>query len=70
MFFMPHAFSQNERPFSQCGHFSQVKPFEKPWFLIVSTWCQVHADGHGHIEKYGAILFKAQTSRVWQSIDT
>jgi hypothetical protein len=28
--FMPHAFSQSEHPFDQCGHFSQVEPFEKP----------------------------------------
>jgi hypothetical protein len=30
---MPHAFSQNEHPFGQRGHFNQVEPFEKPWFL-------------------------------------
>jgi len=30
VFFMPHAFSKSERAFSQCGHFSQVEPFEKP----------------------------------------
>ncbi len=35
MYFMPHAFSQNEHPFGWCGHFSQVEPFEKPWFLIM-----------------------------------
>jgi hypothetical protein len=28
--FMPHAFSQSEHPFGQCGHFNQVEPFEKP----------------------------------------
>jgi len=28
--FMPHAFSQIEHPFGQCGHFSQVEHFEKP----------------------------------------
>jgi hypothetical protein len=28
-------FSKNEHPFGQCGHFNQVKPFEKPWFLVV-----------------------------------
>jgi len=28
-FFMFHAFSQNEHPFNQCEHFSQVEPFEK-----------------------------------------
>jgi hypothetical protein len=28
--FMPHAFSQSEHHFAQCGHFNQVKPFEKP----------------------------------------
>jgi hypothetical protein len=33
---MPHAFSQSEHHFAQCGHFNQVKPFEKPWFLIMS----------------------------------
>jgi hypothetical protein len=27
--FMTHAFSQNEHPFGQCGHFNQVEPFEK-----------------------------------------
>jgi hypothetical protein len=25
--FMPHACSQNEHPFGQRGHFSQVEPF-------------------------------------------
>jgi hypothetical protein len=30
VFFMPHVFSQNEHPFGQCGHFSQVELFEKP----------------------------------------
>jgi len=30
VFFMPHAFSQNEHIFCQCGHFNQVEPFEKP----------------------------------------
>jgi hypothetical protein len=34
-FFMPHAFNQNKHPFGQCGHFSQVEPFEKPWFVVV-----------------------------------
>jgi len=33
---MPHAFSQNEHPYGPCGHFSQVEPFEKPWFLVIS----------------------------------
>jgi hypothetical protein len=32
---MPHAFNENEDPFGQCGHFNQVEPFEKPWFLVV-----------------------------------
>jgi hypothetical protein len=27
--FMPHVFSQNECPSSQCGHFTQFEPFEK-----------------------------------------
>jgi hypothetical protein len=35
VFFMPHAFSQNEHPFGQCEHFNQVEPFEKPCFFIV-----------------------------------
>jgi hypothetical protein len=43
---MPHAFSQNEHPFGQCEHFTQVEPFEKPWFLIVllevSIWSWSH----------------------------
>jgi hypothetical protein len=30
VFFTPHAFSQNEHPFGQCGNFSQVETFEKP----------------------------------------
>jgi hypothetical protein len=30
MSFMPHAFSQSEHPLGQCGHFSQIEPFEKP----------------------------------------
>jgi hypothetical protein len=29
MSFMAHAFSQNEHPFGQCGHFNQIEPFEK-----------------------------------------
>jgi hypothetical protein len=32
---MPHAFSQSGHLFGQCGHFSQVEPFEKPWFIMV-----------------------------------
>jgi len=35
VFFMPHTFSQNEHPFSQCKHFNQVEPFQKSWFLLV-----------------------------------
>jgi len=27
--FIPNAFSQNEHPFDQCGHFNQVEPFQK-----------------------------------------
>jgi hypothetical protein len=40
---MPCAFSQNEHPFGQCGHFILVEPFEKPWFLVVlrKSW-KVH----------------------------
>jgi hypothetical protein len=34
---MPHAFSQNEHSFDQCGHISQVEHFEKPQFLVVTT---------------------------------
>jgi hypothetical protein len=30
MSFMTHAFSQNEHPLNQYGHFNQVEPFEKP----------------------------------------
>jgi hypothetical protein len=26
---MPHVFNQNEHPSNQCGHFTQVEPFEK-----------------------------------------
>jgi hypothetical protein len=33
--FLPHAFNQNEHPFGQCGHFSQVEHFEKPLFFVV-----------------------------------
>ncbi len=29
VFFMFHAFNQNEHPFGPCEHFSQVEPFEK-----------------------------------------
>jgi hypothetical protein len=29
VYFMPHAFSQNEHPFGQCRHFNQVEHFEK-----------------------------------------
>jgi hypothetical protein len=32
---MPHAFSQSEHPFGQYGHFNQVEPFEKPWFIAM-----------------------------------
>jgi hypothetical protein len=32
---MLQAFSQNDHPLSQCGHFIQVGPFEKSCFLIV-----------------------------------
>ncbi len=35
---MPYAFSQSERPFSQCKHFSQIKPFEKSWFLVMFVY--------------------------------
>jgi hypothetical protein len=39
VYFMPHAFSQNEHPFGQCRHFNQVKHFEKLWFIVVFfTW--------------------------------
>jgi hypothetical protein len=33
--FMSHVFSQCEHPFGQCGHFNQVEPFEKPWFVVM-----------------------------------
>jgi hypothetical protein len=33
---MPHVFSQNEHPFSQCGDFNQVEPFEKLQFFVVT----------------------------------
>ncbi len=33
--FVLHAFSQNEHPFDQFGHFNEVEPFEKPWFLVM-----------------------------------
>jgi hypothetical protein len=36
VFFVTHAFNQSEHPFGQCGYFSQVEPFEKPWFLVVT----------------------------------
>jgi hypothetical protein len=35
--FMSHVFSQNEHPFGQCGHFNQVEPFEKPWFVVMMS---------------------------------
>jgi hypothetical protein len=35
VFLMTHAFSQSEHPFSQCGYFNQIEPFEKPWFVIM-----------------------------------
>jgi hypothetical protein len=31
--FMPHAFSQSEHPFGQCGHFNQVEPLKNHDFL-------------------------------------
>jgi hypothetical protein len=33
---MTYAFSQNEHPFGQCGHFNQVEPLRKPWFFVVN----------------------------------
>jgi hypothetical protein len=39
---MPHAISQNEHPFGQCGHFKQVEPFEKPWFLVMKQKLKVN----------------------------
>ncbi len=45
MSFMLHAFSHNEHSFDQCGHFSQVEPFEKPWFFIMTTtFCILKCD--------------------------
>ncbi len=35
--FMPHAFNESEHYFGQCGHFSQVEPFEKLRFLVMSV---------------------------------
>lgn len=35
MSFMPHVFSQNEHPYSQYGHVTQVEPFEKLLFCNV-----------------------------------
>ncbi len=32
---MAHTFSQNKHPFGQCGHLSQIQPFEKSQFVIV-----------------------------------
>jgi hypothetical protein len=29
VYFMPHAFNQNEHSFGQCEHSNQVEPFEK-----------------------------------------
>ncbi len=37
--FKPHAFNQSGNPFGQCGNFSQVEPFEKPWFP--KMYCQI-----------------------------
>jgi hypothetical protein len=52
--FMPHAFSESEHRFSQCGHFNQVEPFEKSRFLIIfplllkPTFALVQARGHNY----------------------
>jgi hypothetical protein len=35
--FMHHGFNENEHPFGQCGHFSQVELSEKPLFLVMSS---------------------------------
>jgi hypothetical protein len=35
--FIFHVFSQSKHSFSQCEHFNQVEPFEKPLFLIVNA---------------------------------
>jgi hypothetical protein len=35
VFFIPHTFSQNIYPLGKCEHFSQVEPFEKPWFVVM-----------------------------------
>jgi hypothetical protein len=32
---MPQAFNQNDHPFGQCGHFSQVGSFEKSRFFYI-----------------------------------
>ncbi len=51
---MPHAFSESEHRFSQCGHFNQVEPFEKSRFLIIfplllkPTFALVQARGHNY----------------------
>jgi len=37
VFFMTHSFNQSEHPFGQCGHFSKVKHFENPRFLVMTT---------------------------------
>jgi hypothetical protein len=34
---MSHAFNQSGHPFEQRGHFNQVEPFEKPWFVVVNN---------------------------------
>ncbi len=41
MSFMPHVFNQNKHPFDQCEYFSQVEPFEKPWFVVMSKMLYV-----------------------------
>ncbi len=36
VFFMFHAFNQNEHPFGQCEHFNQVEPLKNFWKAMIS----------------------------------
>jgi hypothetical protein len=63
---MPHAFNQSEHPFGQCGHFSQVKPFD----VISCNEHQEHESQNGSIISYQLLFTKPRASNVFDHIVT
>ncbi len=43
MSFMPYAYNQSGHPFGQCKHFSQVEPFEKLWYIVMTYYAITQA---------------------------